>query len=175
MAQPGHLQKWQGYPRIGLEVRIPKIPIFPVFHIRFSHKSGKTGFPFCFIVTQLRHLQSWVGYPRIRLDLRIPTIPIFPVFRIWFGPKSGKTAKKTRKMIFPFGIILAQPGHLCNWERYPWIGLVIRIQTVPIFPVFLIPFGRKSGKTAENGFSVLHYCGSTRAPTDLNRVPADRA
>ena len=79
VAHPGQLQEWQGYPRIGLDVRIPKIPILPVFRIWFGHKSGKTVFPFCSFVAYTGQLQKRQGYPRIGLDLRIPTVPIFPV------------------------------------------------------------------------------------------------
>ena len=132
MAHPGQLQEWQGYQRIGLDVRIPKIPNFPVFRIRFGQKSGKTVFPFCSFVAYTGQLQKWQGYPRIRLDLRIPTVPIFPVFWIWFGRKSRKTA-------FPLCSIVDQLGY----------RLDLRIPTVPIFSVFRIQFGRKSGKKVQ--------------------------
>ena len=140
MAHPGQLQEWQGYQRIGLDVRIPKIPNFPVFRIRFGQKSGKTVFPFCSFVAYTGQLQKRQGYPRIGLDLRIPTVPIFPVFWIRFGRKSVKT----EKTVFPFCIILAQPRHLRSWERYPWIGLDIRIPTIPTFPVFWIWYNKSS-------------------------------
>ena len=103
MAQPEQLQEWQGYQRIGLDVRIPKIPILPVFRIRFGHKSGKTVFPFCSFVAYTGQLQKRQGYPRIGLDLRIPTVPIFPVFRIRFGHKSGKTEKNCFSVLHYFG------------------------------------------------------------------------
>ena len=57
---------------------------------------------------------------------------------------------------------------------FGWMGLVIRILRVPIFPVFRIPFGRKSGKTTEKHFSALKYCSSTMATKELGKVPLDR-
>ena len=33
-------------PPIGIDIRIPTVPIFPVFPIRFGHKSGNTVFSF---------------------------------------------------------------------------------------------------------------------------------
>ena len=127
MAHPGQLQEWQGYQRIGLDVRIPKIPIFPVFRIRFGRKSGKTVFPFHSFVAYTGQLQKRQGYPRIGLDLRIPTVPIFPVFRIRFGRKSGKTEKKT---FFPFCIFVAQPEQLQEWQGYQRIRLDLRIPKI---------------------------------------------
>ena len=93
-------------------------------------------------------------------------VPIFPIFQIWFGCKSGKT-------VFLFCSIVAYTGQIQKRQGYPRIGLDLRIPTVPIFPVFWIRFGRKSRK--KNGFSVLHYFGSTKASTELGKVLLDRA
>ena len=41
-------------------------------------------------------------------------------------------------------------------------------QTIPF--EHYVPFGQKTGK---NSFPVLLYCDSTKAPTDLGRVPTD--
>ena len=124
-------------------------------------------FPFHSFLAYTGQLQKMQGYLQISLDLRIPTVPIFPVFRIRFGRKSGKTVEKR---FFRFAVLKAQPGHLQKWQGYPWIELDLRIQMVPINLVFQSPFGQKTGKTS---FPVLLYCDSTKAPTDLGRVPTD--
>ena len=114
MDQPGHR----------LDLRIPTVPIFSVFRIRFGRESGKTVektfFSALHYFGSTRVPRELGKVPQIGLDIRIPTIPTFPVFQIRFGCKSGKTVflfcsiveKQQKKMVFPFSLIVAQPPHL---------------------------------------------------------------
>ena len=61
-------------------------------------------------------------------------------------------AVNPEKPVFPFWCFVTQPRHLQSWVGYPQIGLDLRIPTVPIFTLFRIRFGRKSGKTVEKRF-----------------------
>ena len=72
----------------------------------------------------------------------------------------------------PFGLIQAEPRHLQTWQGYPRIRLDLRIMLVPLKIWNSVSGPSQSRKT---GFLVLPYCGSTKAPTDICRVPADWA
>ena len=72
----------------------------------------------------------------------------------------------------PFGLIWAKPRHLQTWQGYPRIRLDLRIMLVPLKIWNSVSGPSQSRKT---GFLVLPYCGSTKAPTDICRVPADWA
>ena len=89
----GHLQTWQGYPRIGLDLRITLVPSKSGILDPDRARAGKPVFPFCPILAQPGHLQTSAGYLRIRLDLRIPTVPKNPDFRIRIGHILRKTEK----------------------------------------------------------------------------------
>ena len=72
----------------------------------------------------------------------------------------------------PFGLIWAEPRHLQTWQGYPRIRLDLRIMLVPLKIWNSVSGPSQSRKT---GFLVLPYCGSTKAPTDICRVPANCA
>ena len=87
-AELGHLQTWQGYPRIRLDLRITLMPL--KIRIRTELEPENR---FCPIVAQPGHLQTSAWYLQIGLDLRIPTVPINPDFHFRIGRKSRKTEK----------------------------------------------------------------------------------
>ncbi len=68
----------------------------------------------------------------------------------WCHQKSGipdPDRARAGKLVFPFCIIVAQPGHLQTSTGYLRIGLDPRIPTVPKNPDFRFRFGRKIRKT----------------------------
>ena len=75
----GDLQKGYGYPRIGLDLRIPKMPINLDFRNRFVRKSGKTVFHVCVNCGSPSALTGMV---------EVPTD--------WAGPEDSKNAHKSR-------------------------------------------------------------------------------
>ena len=68
----------------------------------------------------------------------------------WCHQKSGipdPDRARAGKLVFPFCIIVAQPGHLQTSAGYLRIGLTLRIPTVPKNPDFRVRIGRKIRKT----------------------------
>ena len=81
----------------------------------------------------------------------------------------------TEKLFFRFALLWLTQGSYKKAGVSTDRALDLRITTLPTFPVYRIRFGRKCVKTAENGFSILHYFGSTRASLELKKIPPDRA
>ena len=147
MAQLGHLETSTGYLRIGLEPTIPTVPKNPDFRFRFGRKIRKTEKTVSARFALLRPNQGTYRHGRGTQRSGLTS------GSRWCHQKSGipdPDRARAGKLVFPFCIIVAQPGHLQMSTGYLRIGLDPRIPTVPKNPDFHFRIGQKIRKTEKN-------------------------
>ena len=123
-----HLQTSTGYLRIGLDPGIPTVPKNPDFRFRFGRKIRKTEKTVSARFALLRPNQGTYRHGRGTQRWGLTS------GSRWCHQKSGipdPDRARAGKLVFPFCIIVAQPGHLQTSTGYLRIRLEPRIPTVP--------------------------------------------